>query len=460
MSEICSSLIAAIRDAAPVHVAGRVASVARGAVAIEGLGEGAEIGAAVRVQRRNGAPLDGEIVRLDGDGAYALTGVAPDGVALGDRVILLGQAGFAPSPRWIGRVIDPYGNPLDGRALLRGEVPVSVAGGPPPAVERRGLGVRLNTGMSVLNTVLPLVRGQRIGLFSGSGVGKSRLLAHLARHVDTDIAVIALVGERGREVREFVRETLGPEGLRKSVVVAATSEQSALARRRCAWAAMSVAEYFRDQGRQVLFLADSVTRFAEAHREIAAIAGEDMSLRGFPPSLMPALARLCERAGPGAETPAAHGADLTPSGDITAVLSVLVAGSDMEEPVADMVRGVLDGHVVLSRDIAERGRFPAIDVLRSVSRALPAAASEGENALIGQVRKLLGAYEQSEVMIRAGLYAEGADPLLDQAVRVWPDLDAFFARTTEAGASDCFRRLAVLLRRAGAMPPGAETRGH
>jgi flagellum-specific ATP synthase len=219
----------------------------------------------------------------------------------------------------------------------------------------------------------------------------------------------------------------------RSVVVAATSDLSPLVRRRCAWAAMAVAEHFRDQGLHVLLLADSVTRFAEAHREVALAAGEAASLRGYPPSLAHTIMALSERAGPGPEG----------AGDITAVFSVLVAGSDMEEPVADILRGVLDGHVVMDRRIAERGRFPAIDLLRSVSRSLPDAASGAENTLIAEARRLLGAWDRAELMIQAGLYAKGSDPVVDQAIRVWPALDAFLAEDAPAdGLSGSFRRLA------------------
>ena len=235
-----------------------------------------------------------------------------------------------------------------------------------------------------------------------------------------------MVGERGRELREFVESVLGPEGMARAVVVAATSDQSPLMRRRCAWAAMAVAEHFRDAGRHVLFLADSITRFAEAHREIALASGEAPSHRGFPPSTSQMIMALAERSGPGPEG----------SGDITAIFSVLVAGSDMEEPVADILRGVLDGHVVLDRAIAERGRFPAVEVLRSVSRSLPHAATDPENALIGRARAALGLYAESELMIKAGLYAPGSDPKLDEAVRLWPALDGFAARTSpDAGTS-------------------------
>ncbi|EKD60962.1 MAG: hypothetical protein ACD_54C00461G0003 [uncultured bacterium] len=294
----------------------------------------------------------------------------------------------------------------------------------------------MSTGVAIFDTMLPLVRGQRIGLFAGSGVGKSSLLAKFARGVEADVVVIALVGERGRELREFVERVLGPEGMKRSVLVTATSDQSALARRRCAMAAMTVAEHFRAQGLHVLFLADSITRFAEAHREVALASGETAALKGYPPSVAQAIMSLAERAGPGPEG----------EGDITAVFSVLVAGSDMEETIADILRGVLDGHVVMDRKIAERGRYPAIDLLRSVSRSLPEAASTAENALIARARQLLGAWDRAEMMIQAGLYAKGSDPLVDAAIRVWPMLDAFLAEDAPAdGVAGSFTRLAAVL---------------
>ncbi|MDP3960977.1 MAG: flagellum-specific ATP synthase FliI, partial [Pseudorhodobacter sp.] len=256
-----------------------------------------------------------------------------------------------------------------------------------------------------------------------------------ARGVAADVVVIALVGERGRELREFTDGVLGPQGMARSVVVTATSDQSPLIRRRCAWTAMAVAEHFRDQGLQVLLLVDSITRFAEAHREVALAAGEQGNLRGFPPSTAHTIMALAERAGPGPEG----------MGDITAVFSVLVAGSDMEEPVADILRGALDGHVVLDRRIAERGRYPAIDLLRSVSRSLPDAATPEENDLIAQARRLLGAYDRAEMMIQAGLYAKGSDPLVDTAIRVWPALDAFLAEDAADGIEGSFRMLTACL---------------
>lgn len=424
------------------HV-GLVSGVAQGVIEVSGLTDQARIGDLLTLQRRSSPKLAGEVLHVGADQIHMLPGAAPDGVSLGDRVCLDPSPDFAPAMHWLGRVIDPFGKPLDGKPLLAGVQGRDIMQAPPPAVERKPLGERLATGLAALNTMLPVVRGQRIGVFAGSGVGKSTLLATLARSVQADVVVVALVGERGREVNEFVAHALGPEAMKRSVVVAATSDQSALARRRCAWSAMSVAEYLRDEGLNVLFLADSVTRFAEAHREIAVAMGETPSLRGFPPSVTHLIANLCERAGPGT-------AD---QGDITAVFSVLVAGSDMDEPVADILRGVLDGHIVLSREIAERGRFPAVDLSRSVSRSLPKAASEEENRMIAETRKLVGSYEQSEVMIKAGLYSEGSDPLLDQAVRVHDELDGFFGKADPDGIENSFNRLSLILRRATAGVP-------
>ncbi len=418
---------------------GRVGGVSDGVIKINNLAHLARIGDRAELRRGPGDELMGEIMKIDGEEIFMLPDTAPDRIRIGDPVLLHPTPIFAPDDKWIGRVIDPFGQPLDGRPMLRGENARDLMQAPPQAAARRGLGERLSSGYAVMNTLLPVVKGQRVGLFAGSGVGKSTLLAKLAQNMDADVVVMALVGERGREVNHFVKDVLGEEGMSRAVVVAATSDQSALVRRRCAWAAMSVAEHFRDQGKHVLFLADSVTRFAEAHREISAASGEAPSLRGYPPSVTPLITGLCERSGPG------EGAQ----GDITAVFSVLVAGSDMDEPIADILRGVLDGHVVLNREIAERGRFPAIDVSRSVSRSLPAAASAEENEQILQVRKYLGSYEQSEVMIRAGLYSEGNDLVLDQAVRIWPELDSFFGKEEVGAAADSFSRLGLILRRAG-----------
>ncbi|MCW3782024.1 FliI/YscN family ATPase [Defluviimonas salinarum] len=417
---------------------GRIREIGRGVLKVSVCGPDWRLGDRVRLVE--GAAVGGEVVALDTDSATVLTDGPVDGARIGDGVELLGAGGIAPDDSWIGRVLDPFGQPIDGRPLMRGAEERALRAAPPAPSRRRRLGARLETGAAVFNTLLPLVRGQRIGLFAGSGVGKSSLLAKFARGVAADVIVIALIGERGRELRDFVEGVLGPDGMARSVVVAATSDQSPLIRRRCAWAAMTVAEHFRDRGLQVLLLADSITRLAEAHREVALASGEPPSLRGFPPSTSHLIMSLAERAGPGLEG----------AGDITAVFSVLVAGSDMDEPVADILRGVLDGHVVMEREIAERGRYPAINLLRSVSRSLPQAASEAENALIARARRLLGAYDRAEMMIQAGLYVSGSDPLIDAAVRVWPTLDAFLSEDEPESIAASFARLRQILDRAGA----------
>lgn len=429
-----AAVIAEIEDLRPVRHFGALTEVRGALLVARGLTARARLGDRVLIHPAEGPALGGEVLGLTRAGAEILPEGPGEGVAVGDRVEHLGRNHLAPDDTWLGRVIDPYGQPLDGRPLPRGPRPRPLRAAPPAPARRKRLGGRLATGLDAFNTVLPLVRGQRLGLFAGSGVGKTMLLGQMARGIAADVVVLALVGERGRELRDFLDEGLGPEGLARSVVVTATSDLSPLARRRAALAAMTVAEHFRDGGAQVLLLCDSVTRFAEAHREIALAAGEPATLRGFPPSTAHQIMALAERAGPGLEG----------QGDITAVFTVLVAGSDMDEPVADILRGVLDGHVVLDRAIAERGRFPAVDLLRSVSRSLPAAATPGENAMIAEARRLLGAWERVETMVQAGLYAPGSDPLADRAIKLWPRLDAFMAGQG-GSAADSFARLRKVL---------------
>lgn len=431
MADVFCPLRAQIAAIPVAFSVGRVAEIARGTLRVRGLEKVARQGDQVRI-----GEIGGEVLQLSADDMVVLTNGSSDGLAINTAVDLIGPAEISPDDSWIGRIIDPSGRPLDGRPLFRGPIARALRTEAPPAAQRRALGERLSTGVAVFDTLLPLVRGQRIGLFAGSGVGKSSLLAKFARGVAADIVVIALVGERGRELREFTERVLGPVGMARSVVVAATSDQPALTRRRCAYTAMAVAEHFRDQGLHVLFLADSITRFAEAHREVALAAGESSALRGFPPSLNQAIMGLAERSGPGPKE----------AGDITAVFSVLVAGSDMDEPVADILRGVLDGHVVMDRKIAERGRYPAIDLLRSVSRSLPHAASEAENTLITEARRLLGAWDRAEMMVQAGLYAKGSDATIDAAIKIWPALDAYLAEDAPSdGVAGSFRRLAAVL---------------
>ncbi len=395
---------------------GLVAKTAAGLVHVTGLSSFARVGDLALLSTNDGEMI-AEVVDVEKSTIQLLPEAGGTGVAVGDVVWHFGSGDIYPDVSWAGRIIDSYGKPLDGMPLARGPVAYPVRCGPPASSTRKRLGLPLETGIPALNTFLPLVRGQRIGLFAGSGVGKSTLLASLAQGVEADHIVIALVGERGREVREFIEDTLGESGLKRAVVVAATSDQSAVSRRRAAWTAMATAEYLRNQGSHVLLLVDSVTRFCEAHREIVATTGEAASLRGFPPSTTQALMELCERAGPGTDI----------QGDITAVFSVLVAGSDMDEPVADMVRGVLDGHIVLDRAIAERGRFPAIDILRSVSRSFVKALAPELKSTIKKAKLLMSSYDDAEVMIQTGLYQPGSDQIIDRAIKARPQFEGFLS---------------------------------
>ncbi len=414
---------------------GRVISVDTAAIRIGGLSVHGHVGDQIVITKSDDARIAGEIIALEKNYVLVMPYGPSDGIGIGDLVELNCTNSIHPSETWVGRIIDAFGEPLDGRPLYRGEKSVPLRRSPPEAANRRSLGARLNTSLAVFNTVLPIAQGQRIGIFAGSGVGKSSLLAEMARGLDCDIVVIGLIGERGRELKEFTEHVLGPEGMKRAVIIAATSDQSPLVKRRAAWVAMAVAEYFRDQGKHVLLLMDSITRFAEAHREVALTAGEAPSLRAFPPSTANLIASLAERAGPGPEG----------AGDITAIFSVLVAGSDMEEPIADITRGVLDGHIVLEREIAESGRFPAIDITRSVSRCLPASATTEENVAISAAKKTLGIFEKAAPMIHTGLYAKGSSEEIDVAISMNPKLELFFARNVPETIDESFAVLSKLL---------------
>lgn len=429
--DVFDPLRARLRGIWSTKTIGRVTSLGRDGIEVVGLGRVAALGDRVRI----GDDLAGDVLRIDAGGCKVMCDGTADGVRLGQMVTHLGPATIAPHHGWLGRVIDPDGCPLDGKPLYPGPIAYPLLTSPPAPNMRRGLGERLQTGLAVFDTVLPILRGQRIGLFAGSGVGKSHLIASLAQGMAADVVVIGLIGERGREVRDFVTNTLGQDGLARAVVVAATSDRPALTRARAAWVMMAVAEYFRDQGHHVLLLTDSITRFAEASRDVAAAMGEPFGPTGYPASMAQMVMALAERAGPGAPG----------QGDITAIFSVLVAGSDMDGPVADVMRGVLDGHVLLGREIAERGRYPAIDLLRSVSRALPGAASVEEGRLIARARQLLGAYDRAEMMVQAGLYTPGNDELTDAAIAAWPALDAFIAAPAASGIEESFVQLRSIL---------------
>ena len=324
----------------------------------------------------------------------------------------------------LGRILDAFGHPVDGMPTPALPSAYPVQAPPPPAVARRPIDTAFATGVRAIDGLLTLGRGQRVGIFAGAGVGKSTLLGMICRSSQADVNVIGLIGERGRELNDFVRNSLGPQGLARSVVVTATSDQPPLVRARGAHAATAVAEYFRDQGKTVLLVMDSITRYAMALREAALAIGEPPATKGYPPSVFAALPRLLERAG-------------TSSGEgvITALYTVLVEGDDMTDPVADSVRSILDGHIVLTRELADRGHFPAIDVLQSVSRLAPALMKPAHARAVAAIRDLMGTYRNALDLIQVGAYVTGSDPKVDAACRAQPDIAALLCQGIEERTS-------------------------
>jgi flagellum-specific ATP synthase len=412
---------AQLRGIAAVAINGHIVSVSGLVVQIAGLSGQVFVGDQLLLSGRDGAPVRAEVAGFRDGLAQALPFGGLEGLGPGQVAMLLPRAtgSIAVSDGWLGRVVDPLARAMDGKGPVPAGIALRpIAASPPEATSRARLGPRLNLGVRALDLFTTCRLGQRLGLFSGSGVGKSTLFAMLARAAVCDVAVIALVGERGREVREFLEDDLGAAGLARSVVVVATSDAPPVLRRRAAYTAMTVAEHFRDEGKSVLFMMDSVTRFCLAAREIGLAAGEPPSTRGYPPSVFAELPRLLERAGPGRDMAE------QPTGFITALFTVLVEGDDTNEPVADAVRGILDGHVLLDRRIAESGRYPAVDVLRSLSRAAQGCLSEEENGLTRRARGILALQGEMADLVRMGAYREGADPAVDEALALGPKIEA------------------------------------
>ena len=398
---------------------GRVHAVNGLAVELSGPGRAMQIGAQLTIEPVGRAPVACEIVGFRGSHALAMPFARLDGIGPGARV-RSGDHGHSifPDETWLGRVINAKGEPIDGLGPLgRGSEPYLLRRMAPPAHARQRIGEPLDLGIRAINTFVTCCRGQRMGIFAGSGIGKSMLFSMLARNARSDVSIIGLIGERGREVQEFIADSLGPEGLARSIVVVATSDEAALMRRQAGYLTMTLAEYFRDRGNDVLCLIDSVTRFAVAQREIGLACGEPPTTKGYTPTVFSELPALLERAGPGVE-----------QGSITGLFTVLVEGDDHNEPVADSVRATLDGHIVLDRAIAERGRFPAINVLRSVSRTVPACLNPEQRALITEARQVMNAYADMAEIIRLGAYRRGSDPLIDRAIDLNPDFEAFLGQ--------------------------------
>src|SRR3954470_16012674 len=423
----------------PTHqVFGKVAAVQGLLVEVSGLAH-LSVGDRCNVVARDGRNVICEVVGFRDGRALVMPFGPLEGLGLGCRAEIAEAApAVYPNDSWLGRVINAMGKPVDGGGPLSvGPAAYPVKAPPPPAHTRKRVGGKLDLGVRAINTFATSCHGQRMGIFAGSGVGKSTILSMMARYTNADVTVVGLVGERGREAREFIEDDLGPEGLTRSVVVVSTSDEAPLMRRQAAYVTMAVAEYFRDQGKNVLCLMDSVTRFAMAQREISLSAGEPPAAKGYTPTVFAELPKLLERAGPGRRK----------AGNITALFTVLVEGDDHNEPISDAVRGILDGHIVLDRTIAERGRYPAINILRSVSRTMPDCNTDDENALVARARLLMSAYEDMAEMIRLGAYRSGSDPRTDEAIQYYPAIEQFMTqlKTDSSTLETGYARLAEIL---------------
>lgn len=395
--------------------------VAFNGLVVEAQGPDAPIGELCEIRRPDGTqPIPAQVVGFRKEHVLLMPYGDVGGLSPNSLIHASGRALDVPVGRsLLGRVVDAFCQPLDGRGTLDLPDRYPLHAAPLNPMERPGIDEVLETGVRAIDTLLTLGKGQRMGVFAGSGVGKSTLLGMLARHVKADVTVLALVGERGREVGDFIRNALGEDGLARAVVMAATADQPALVRTHAVHAAHSVAEYFRDQGMSVLLVVDSITRFAMAQREIGLAIGEPPTFRGYTPSVFSWIPRVAERCG-------RHG-----SGVITAIYSVLVEGDDMNEPITDHMRAILDGHIVLSREQAARGHFPAIDVLQSTSRLLSTIAEPDERILAAEVRRVLSLYEASRDMIELGAHQPGVNPALDRAIELKPRISAVLAQQSD-----------------------------
>lgn len=419
MSKPLNSLLTNLTRIPEYHLYGRVTAVLGMLVEVGGVQRRLSIGDRCRIAARGRRHLACEVVGFRDDHAILMPFGALEGVGLGCKAEVVDvEPVVSPTEKWLGRVVNAMGEPIDGRGPLpEGDIAYPLRNRPPPAHARQRVRGKVDLGVRAINTFLTCCRGQRLGIFSGSGVGKSILLGMMARYTAADVNVIGLIGERGREVQEFIEDNLGGEGLARTVIVVATSDESPLMRRQAAYMTMALAEYFRDRDKDVLCMMDSITRFAMAQREIGLSAGEPPTSKGYTPTVFSELPKLLERAGPGCGR-----------GSITGLFAVLVEGDDHLEPITDAVRGIIDGHIVLDRAIAERGRYPAIDILRSLSRAMPDCNTAEENAIVLRARKMLANYEDMAEMIRLGAYRVGSDAKTDEAIKYYPALERFLSQ--------------------------------
>lgn len=411
-----------VRKILPLAITGSVNQLVGLTASVAGFP--APLGAACAISRENGSSIRAEVIGFRDDETLLLAHGDLAGIRRGNRVTLVQSApAIRVGERLLGRVLDGRGRFIDNRPAPALPHRASLHVDPTPPLARPRISEPLGTGIRAIDGLLTCGKGQRLGIFSGSGVGKSVLMGQMARNSDADVNVVVLVGERGREVREFLEKDLGPSGIARSVVVAATSDEPALVRLRAAFLGTAIAEYFRDMGRDVLFLMDNVTRFAMAQREIGLAAGEPPATKGFPPSVFALLPRLLERSGK------------TERGSITGFYAVLVEGDDANEPVSDAVRGILDGHIMLSRKLAREAHWPAIDVLSSISRSMPDVVSPGHLRAAENLKQILAAYEQTQDLISVGAYHSGSNPLVDKAIGMRESILAFLRQDMSESVS-------------------------
>lgn len=439
MDQNLQDLISEIENIKNLNFYGKVVSIKGLLVECNGLEKFTGIGSRCKIISRNGNEIPAEVVGFRDSITLLMPFKDIDGIGVGCVVWIMNEdSGIYPSESWRGRVINALGEPIDGKGILpRGTKNYPLRGVPMPSHARERVKGKIDLGIKALNTFLTCCRGQRMGIFSGSGVGKSMLISMLTKYCSADVKVIGLIGERGREVQEFLQEYLGEEGLKNAVVVVATGDESALMRRQSAYLTMTICEYFRDQGKDVLCMMDSVTRFAMAQREIGLSAGEPPTTKGYTPTVFSELPKLLERAGPGAPG----------QGAITGIFSVLVEGDDHNEPISDAARGILDGHIVLERAIAERGRFPAINILKSISRTMPGCNSDEENELVTKAKALMATYNDMAELIRLGAYRHGADEKVDNAIKYYDVLENFLRQKPkeQSNLADGYAELAKIL---------------
>jgi flagellum-specific ATP synthase len=421
----------------PVKIYGKVTQVI--GLIIESEGPGGNVGELCFIQsREQKEPVWAEVVGFRNNKVLLMPLGENRGVGPGCEVRTTGKSLMVKvGPRLLGRILDGLGNPIDGKGPLEYETEYPIYNNPPNPITRPRIKDPFYTGVKVIDALLTLGKGQRVGIFAGSGVGKSTTLGMIARNSIADVNVIALIGERGRELRDFIERDLGEEGMRRSVVVCATSDQPALVRLKGAYVGTAIAEYFRDQGKTVMFMMDSVTRYAMAQREVGLAVGEPPASKGYTPSVFALLPKLMERAG------------TSEKGSITGIYTVLVEGDDMNEPIADTVRGILDGHIVLSRAIAHQNQYPAVDVLASISRLFPEITTREHQNAASQIREILGIFRKNEDLINIGAYQEGSDPKIDHAKRMIGSVNEFLKQRGNDPASPFEETYAQLLALAG-----------